>query len=190
MEDPSDQELALTPNRQRTPALPRFCQFLPPVHPTLQSPHSLSHRSTLEEAQGSILEPRSRHWLEGVQHPLTVITDHWNLVYLQNAKRLKAFQARWALFFARFHFTITSRPGSKNIKADTLSWVHQPDSPSTPEPVLSPAVIVTPGAVQIIECDYHAHLLSKAALWLVVNLHHLLLDGAAFNTQSRSSLTS
>ncbi len=27
-------------------------------------------------------------------------------------------------------------------------------------------------------------------LWLAVNLHHLFSDGAAFNTRSRSSLTS
>ncbi len=30
----------------------------------------------------------------------------------------------------------------------------------------------------------------KPVPWLAVNLHHLLSDGAAFNTQSRSSLTS
>ncbi len=30
----------------------------------------------------------------------------------------------------------------------------------------------------------------KTVLWLVVNLHHLFSNGAAFNTQSRSSLTS
>ncbi len=30
----------------------------------------------------------------------------------------------------------------------------------------------------------------KPASWLAVNLHHLFSDGAAVNTQSRSSLTS
>ncbi len=30
-----------------------------------------------------------RHWLEGAQHPFTVITDHKNLEYLRSAKRLK-----------------------------------------------------------------------------------------------------
>ncbi len=30
----------------------------------------------------------------------------------------------------------------------------------------------------------------KTVLWLAVNLHHLFSNGAAFNTQSRSSLTS
>ena len=47
--------------------------------------------------------------------------DHHNLDYLRMAKRLKARQARWALFLSRFCFTITYHPGSKNRKADALS---------------------------------------------------------------------
>ncbi len=43
-----------------------------------------------------------RHWLEGANHPFTVITDHKNLQYLRQAKRLNPRQARWALFFTRF----------------------------------------------------------------------------------------
>ncbi len=31
-----------------------------------------------------------RHWLEGAQHPFSVITDHKNLEYLRSAKRLKS----------------------------------------------------------------------------------------------------
>ena len=55
-----------------------------------------------------------RHWLEGAQHPFLVWTDHRNLEYLQQAKRLNPRQARWALFFGRFDFTLSYRPGSKN----------------------------------------------------------------------------
>ncbi len=78
-----------------------------------------------------------RHWLEGAQHPFVVITDHKNLQYLQEAKRLNPRQARWALFFTRFRFKISYRPGSKNIKADALSRLHQPDpTPNEPEPIL------------------------------------------------------
>ncbi|KAK3507516.1 hypothetical protein QTP70_028076 [Hemibagrus guttatus] len=54
-----------------------------------------------------------RHWLEGARHPFQVLTDHRNLEYLQGAKRLNPRQARWALFFTRFVFTVTYRPGSK-----------------------------------------------------------------------------
>lgn len=62
-----------------------------------------------------------RHWLEGAQHPFLVWTDHRNLEYLQQAKRLNPRQARWAMFFSRFDFTLSYRPGSKNGKPDALS---------------------------------------------------------------------
>lgn len=60
-----------------------------------------------------------RHWLEGAKHPFLVLTDY-NLEYLRS-KWLNPGQARLALFFTWFKFTITYRPGSKNTKADTLS---------------------------------------------------------------------
>ncbi|KAK3505869.1 hypothetical protein QTP70_019370 [Hemibagrus guttatus] len=62
-----------------------------------------------------------RHWLEGARHPFQVLTDHRNLEYLCGAKCLNPRQARWALFFTCFQFTISYRPGSKNGKADALS---------------------------------------------------------------------
>ncbi|KAL0154063.1 hypothetical protein M9458_050637 [Cirrhinus mrigala] len=62
-----------------------------------------------------------RHWLEGSKKTFLVLTDHRNLEYIRGAKRLNSRQARWALFFTRFDFRITYRPGSKNGKADALS---------------------------------------------------------------------
>ncbi len=64
-----------------------------------------------------------RHWLEGEGVPFIVWTDHKNLEYIRSAKRLNSRQARWALFFGRFDFSISYRPGSKNIKPDALSRV-------------------------------------------------------------------
>lgn len=61
------------------------------------------------------------HWLEGVAQPFLVWTDHKNLEYYRSAKRLSLHQARWALFFGHFNFTLLSRPGSKNLKSDALS---------------------------------------------------------------------
>lgn len=40
-----------------------------------------------------------RHWLEGAQHQFLVLTDHKNLEYIQQAKRLNPRQACWSLFF-------------------------------------------------------------------------------------------
>ena len=62
-----------------------------------------------------------RHYLEGALHPFLVWTDHRNLEYLRTAKRLGPRQARWALFFNRFNFKLSYRPGSKNGKPDALS---------------------------------------------------------------------
>ncbi|KAI2647109.1 Transposon Tf2-9 polyprotein [Labeo rohita] len=85
-----------------------------------------------------------RHWLEGATYPFTIITDHKNLQYLSEARRLNPRQARWALFLTRFNFTITYRPGSKNIPADALSRQFSPDASSDPEPILPSELIVSP----------------------------------------------
>ncbi|KAL0186270.1 hypothetical protein M9458_017940, partial [Cirrhinus mrigala] len=92
-----------------------------------------------------------RHWLEGAKHPFTVLTDHRNLEYLRSAKTLNHRQARWALFFTRFNFQVTYRPGSQNTKADALSRIHESGRPAkTPEPVLPTSIIAAPVAWDII----------------------------------------
>ncbi len=70
-----------------------------------------------------------RHWLEGAQHPFTFITDHKNLEYLRSAKRLNPRQARWALFFTRFQFSIMYRPGDKNVKRISSCVFMPPTNP-------------------------------------------------------------
>ncbi len=63
------------------------------------------------------------HWLEGSGVPFVVWTDHKNLEYIKSAKRFNFRHARWALFFSHFDFSISYRPGSKNIKPDALSHI-------------------------------------------------------------------
>ena len=78
-----------------------------------------------------------RHWLEGAEKPFVVWTDHKNLTYIQTAKRLNSRQARWAFFFSRFNFTLTYRPGSRNIKPDALSRLYSSeDCSSNPYSIL------------------------------------------------------
>lgn len=92
-----------------------------------------------------------RHWLEGISIPFVVWTNHKNLEYIRTAKRLNARQARWALFFGRFDFSISFRPGKKNIKPDALSREFGTlDSAATPETIL-PEGCVVGGAVWGIE---------------------------------------
>ncbi|KAL0180477.1 hypothetical protein M9458_022883 [Cirrhinus mrigala] len=86
-----------------------------------------------------------RHWLEGAKFPFTILTDHRNLEYLRSAKRLNHRQARWALFFTRFDFSVTYRPGSKNTKADALSRLFESEyQPLSPDPILPNTLIVAP----------------------------------------------
>ncbi|KAK1803866.1 hypothetical protein P4O66_003812 [Electrophorus voltai] len=59
-----------------------------------------------------------RHWLEG----MTLIhggDGPQKLVI--SAKKLNVRQARWSLFFPRFRFRVTYRPGERNVRADILS---------------------------------------------------------------------
>ncbi|XP_057696537.1 retinoic acid receptor RXR-gamma-B isoform X2 [Corythoichthys intestinalis] len=78
-----------------------------------------------------------RHWLEGADQPFVVWTDHRNLEHLRTAKRLNARQARWSLFFTRFNFVLSYRPGSKNAKPDALSRVFPSEGrEEDPEPIL------------------------------------------------------
>lgn len=93
-----------------------------------------------------------RHWLERAAHPFLVLTDHRNLEYIQAAKRLNPRQARWSLFFSCFQFTLTYRPGSKNVKADALSRIHDvPPTEKTPGPILMPQHIVAPIGWEMME---------------------------------------
>ncbi|KAK3528352.1 hypothetical protein QTP86_034147 [Hemibagrus guttatus] len=99
-----------------------------------------------------------RHWLEGARHPFQVLTDHRNLEYLRGAKRLNPRQARWAIFFTRFAFTVTYRPGSKNGKADALSRQFEADDePIQPDVILPATAILAPVQWNLIEEIRRAH---------------------------------
>ncbi len=82
------------------------------------------------------------HWLEGAKHPFTVLTDHRNLEYLKSAKRLNHRQARWSLFFTRFNFKITYRPGSQNTKADALSRLYESSATNPSQELILPSTII------------------------------------------------
>ena len=98
-----------------------------------------------------------RHWLQGTQHPILIWTDHKNLTYIRNAKRLDPRQARWALLSSRFNFSLTFRLGSKNVRADALFLLFPVETqPSGPEhhTILPPARVTwgLESAVRAAQC--------------------------------------
>lgn len=61
-----------------------------------------------------------QHYLIGVKHQVQAYTDHRNLPHF-TTKELNKRQIRWAEFLSQFDLRITSRKGSENGRADTLS---------------------------------------------------------------------
>jgi len=55
-----------------------------------------------------------RHYLEGSEHPIEVLTDHRNLTGFAKVKQLNGRQARWAMFLSSYDFVITHRAGKLN----------------------------------------------------------------------------
>ena len=62
-----------------------------------------------------------RHYLEGSQHEVLVLTDHNNLRRFMETKSLSSRQVRWAQELSRYHFQIDYRQGKANGVADALS---------------------------------------------------------------------
>ena len=79
-----------------------------------------------------------RHWLEGTKVRFLVWTDHRNLEYIRSAKRLNSRQVCWSLFFDRFNFTLSYRPGSRNLKPDALFR----QFPECPDETVKPSTII------------------------------------------------
>lgn len=62
-----------------------------------------------------------RHYLEGLEQPIEVITDHKNLEYFATTKLLTRRQARWSEYLSGFHFIVRYRPGKQGGKPDALT---------------------------------------------------------------------
>lgn len=103
-----------------------------------------------------MLSQRSEH--DGRLHPCAFLSK-----YLQTAKCLNSRQAWWALFFNRFNFRLSFRPGSKNLKPDALSQIHSPNpSPEVPENILPHSCLL--GAVSWEIEDQVKHTMEEASI--------------------------
>jgi len=62
-----------------------------------------------------------RPHLEGLRHPIQVLSDHKNLEYFMSTKLLNRRQARWSEFLSHFDFRIVYQPGKAGGKPDALT---------------------------------------------------------------------
>ena len=94
--------------------------------------------------------------------PVSVLTDHSNLLTLSSKKVLNRRQARWCMELSEVNFQITYRPGKDNSRADALTRTQDPeDLPNgtldTSQPILHPSkiqlnILSTPIQSQIKSC--------------------------------------
>src|ERR1700731_1159340 len=62
-----------------------------------------------------------RHYLEGSEAPVNVITNHKNLKYFSTVRLLTWHQAQWSEFLSQFNFIIRFHPGQVGMKPDALT---------------------------------------------------------------------
>ena len=64
-------------------------------------------------------------YIQGSTRSTVILSDHKNLTYYREAKKLTRQQARWSLYLSEFDVKLVHTPGSKMVQSDALSW--QPD---------------------------------------------------------------
>ena len=84
-----------------------------------------------------------KQYLQGTSHPVSVLTDHKNLSYLKDCRKLSQWQARWSLFLQDFDLVWKVTPGTHMGPADALSQQDHldttednVDTPILPDPMV------------------------------------------------------
>jgi hypothetical protein len=62
-----------------------------------------------------------RHYIQGSPHTTIILSDHKNLTYYREARKLNRRQARWSLFLSEFDVKLVHTPGHKMVQLDALS---------------------------------------------------------------------
>ena len=62
-----------------------------------------------------------QHYLQGSQHPTTILSDHKNLTYFKTAQKLNRQQARWHLTLSEYDIKLIHMPGKQMVQSDALS---------------------------------------------------------------------
>ena len=61
------------------------------------------------------------HYIQGSPHTTVVLSDHKNLTYYWEAKKLNRRQARWSLYLSEYDVKLVHTPENKMIQSDALS---------------------------------------------------------------------
>ena len=59
---------------------------------------------------------------EIIKSMIIILSDHKNLMYYQEAKKLNRGQAQWSLYLSEFDVKLVHTPGNEMVQSDALSW--------------------------------------------------------------------
>ena len=112
-------------------------------------------------------------YLQGTQHPITIITDHKNLSYVKDPRKLSRQQVRWSLFLQDFDIVWQVTPGTKMAPADALS---RRDSVDTSLDNFDTAICPEPMVIGALDLALARHIASSSTsdplvLHAIENLH-------------------
>ena len=62
-----------------------------------------------------------RHYIQGSTHTTIIFSDHKNLRYFREARKLNRRQARWSLYLSEFNIKLVHISGTKMVQSDALS---------------------------------------------------------------------
>ena len=84
-----------------------------------------------------------QQYLQGIQHPITIITDHKKLSYIKDPHKLSQQQAWWSLFLQDFDIIWQVMPGTKMVPANALSrWDEIDTSLNNTDCAICPELVV------------------------------------------------
>jgi hypothetical protein len=101
-----------------------------------------------------------KQYLQGTTHPVTIITDHKNLSYIKDPRKLSRRQARWALFLQDFDIVWKVLPGTKMVPADALS---RRDYVDTSLDNADTSIVPSPAIINALDLSLVRHIQSSSA---------------------------
>ena len=123
-----------------------------------------------------------KKYLQGTSHPVSILTDHKNLSYLKDPRKLSCRQARWSLFLQDFDLVWNVTPGTHMGPTDALS---QKDHLNTTGDNVATPILPDPMVINSLDLTLARHIKSSSTSDPFV-LHALaaLADGSPLFTRT------
>ena len=101
-----------------------------------------------------------KQYLQGTSHPVSILTDHKNISYLKDPRKLSRWQAHWSLFLQDFDLVWKVTPGTHMGPTDSLS---QRDHLDTTGDNADTPILPDPMVINSLDLTLACHIKSSSA---------------------------